>query len=140
MPFLGDALSWLTGTATTRDVNTIKKRVHQIITAQNVQQDSLVHVISILNVTRYAAQVDRQHINNVMDTVDETVHDVNNLFNITTSLATSLSYYQLGLHIKSVLANLWDSLSYIRVVSLHIMDYVNHDRNMFTPCFTHYRS
>ena len=125
MPFLADALSWFTGTATTRDVNTIKKRVNQLIAAQNVQQDTLVHVISILNITRYAAQVNRQHINIIMDTVDETVHDVNNLYNITTSLATSLSYYQLVLHIRSVLANLWDSLSYIIAVSLHIMDYAD---------------
>ena len=60
-----------------------------------------------------------------MDTVDETVHDVNNLYNITTSLATIQSYYQLVLYIRSVLANLWDWLSYIRVVSLHIIDYIN---------------
>ena len=60
-----------------------------------------------------------------MDKVDETVNDVNNLYNLTTSLATSLSYYQFILHIRSVLANLWDSLSYIRMVSIHTMDYVN---------------
>ena len=90
-----------------------------------MQQDTLVHVISILNITRYAAQANRQHINIIMDTVDETVHGVNNLYNITTSLATSLTCYQLVIHIRSVLANLQDSLSYIRVVSLHIMDYIN---------------
>ena len=28
LPFLGDALSWLTGTATTKDVSSIKKRVN----------------------------------------------------------------------------------------------------------------
>ena len=60
-----------------------------------------------------------------MDKVDETVHDVNNLYNITTSLATSLGYHQLILHIRSVLANLQDSLSYIRTVSVHTMDYVD---------------
>ena len=60
-----------------------------------------------------------------MDRVDEMVQDVNNLYNITTSLATSLSYYQLVLHIKSVLANLQDFLSYIRKVSMHIMDYID---------------
>ena len=60
-----------------------------------------------------------------MDKVDETVHDVNNLYNLTTSLATSLSYHQLILHIRLVLANLWDSLSYIRTVSMHIMGYIN---------------
>ena len=60
-----------------------------------------------------------------MDKVDETVQDVDNLYNLTTSLATSLSYHQLILHIKSVLANLWDSPTYIRTVSMHTIDYVN---------------
>ena len=58
-----------------------------------------------------------------MDAVDKTVHDVNNLYNITTSLYTSLSYHQLVLDIRSILANLWDLLSYIRTVSMHTMDY-----------------
>ena len=60
-----------------------------------------------------------------MDKVDEMVNDVNNLYDLTTSLVTSLSYYQLILHIRSVLANPWDSLSYIRMVSMHTMDYVD---------------
>ena len=60
-----------------------------------------------------------------MDKVDETSHDVNNLYNLTTSLATSLSYHQLILYIRSVLANLQDSLSYIRTVSIHTMDYID---------------
>ena len=125
LPFLGNALSWLRGTATTQDVNSIKKKVNQLTEAQSTQQEAIVLIVSILNVTRYTAQVNRQHVNIVMDRVDETVQDVNNLYNITTSLATSLSYYQLVLHIRSVLANLWDSLSYIRTVSIHIMDYID---------------
>ena len=60
-----------------------------------------------------------------MDKVDKTVHDVNNLYNLTISLATSLSYQQLILHIRSVLANLWDSLSYIRTVLMHTVDYID---------------
>ena len=59
-----------------------------------------------------------------MDKVDETVHNVNNLYNLTISLATSVSFHQVILHIRSVLANHWDSLSYIRSVSLHTMAYV----------------
>ena len=90
-----------------------------------MQQAAIVHIVSILNITRYTAQVNRQHINIIMDRVDETVHDVNNLYNITTSLHTSLSYHQLVLHLKSVLANLWDSISYIRAVPMHIMDYID---------------
>ena len=76
-----------------------------------------------MSITRYAVKVNRQHINIIMDKVDETVHDVNNLYNLATSLSTSLSYYQLIVHIRSVLANLWDSLSYIRSVSMTTMDY-----------------
>ena len=91
MPFLGDALSWFTGTATTKDVNSIKQRVNQLTETQSTQQESMVHILSILNVTQYAAQVNRQHINILMDRVDEMVQDVNNLYNLTTSLATSLS-------------------------------------------------
>ena len=37
LPFLGDALSWLTGRATTKDVSSIKKRVNQLITTQHNQ-------------------------------------------------------------------------------------------------------
>ena len=102
-----------------------RKDINQFITAQNMQQDTLVHVIFILNITGYPTQVNRQHINIVMDTVDGTVCEVNNLYNITTSLATSLSYYQLVFHIRSILASLWDSLFYTRAVFLHIMDYIN---------------
>ena len=125
LPFLGDALSWLMGTATTKDINSIKKRVNYLIAAQSMQQEALVHIVSILNITRYAAQVNRQYVNIIMDTVDKMVHDVNSLYNITTSLYASLSYHQLVLHIRSVLANLWDSLSCIRTVSMHTMDYLD---------------
>ena len=125
LPFLGNGLRWLTGTATTKDVNSIKEDVNQLIETQSTQQEILVHIVSILNVTRYAAQVNRHSINILMDKVDETSHDINNLYNLTTSLATSLSYHQLVPYIRSVLANLRDSLSYIRTVSTHTMDYID---------------
>ena len=35
LPFLGNALRWLTGTATTTDVNSIKECVNQLIVAQS---------------------------------------------------------------------------------------------------------
>ena len=57
LPFLEDALRWLTGTATTKDINSIKTWINQLIAIQSLQQEILVHVIFILNITRYAAQV-----------------------------------------------------------------------------------
>ena len=106
LPFLGDALRWLTGTTTTKDVNAIKECVNHLTETQSIQQETLVHIVSILDVTRYAMQVNRLSINVLMDKVDETSQDVNNLYNLTTSLATSLSYHQLIPYIRSVLANL----------------------------------
>ena len=113
LPFLGDALRWLMGTATTKDINSIKTWINQLIMTQSSQQETLVHVISILNVTRYAAQVNRHSINILMDAAEATSHDINNLYSLTTSLATSISFHQLILHIRSVFANLHDSLNYI---------------------------
>ena len=60
-----------------------------------------------------------------MGAVNKTVHDVNNLYNITTSMYTSLSCHQLVPHIRSVLANLQDLLSYIKTTFMHTMDYIN---------------
>ena len=125
LPFLGDALRWLMGTATMKNVKSVKTRVNQLIATQSLQQETLVHIVSILNITRYAVQVNRQSINILMGKVDETSHDINNLYNLTTSLATSISFHQLILHIRSVFANLCYLLSYIRMVSTYTMDYIN---------------
>ena len=60
-----------------------------------------------------------------MDKMDEACQDVNNLYTLTTSLATSLSYHQIILYIRSVLAKFRDSLLYIIKVSTHTMDYID---------------
>ena len=102
LPFLGDALSWLTGRATTKNLRHIKRRVNLLIETQTPQQETLVHIISILNITRYAMQVNRQHINTVMQAVQRTHNDVTTLFNITSSIYTCINYQQIFLHICSI--------------------------------------
>ena len=113
LPFLGDNLSWLTGTATARDIHSIKTHINQLVAMQTLQCNTLVHIVSILNVTRYATQVNRHSINNLIDAVHTTSQDINNLYNLTTSLATSINFNQMILHIRSVFANLQDSLQYL---------------------------
>ena len=113
LPFLGDVLRWHTGTATTEDINSIKTWINQLIATQSLQQDTLVHIISILNITRYAAQVNRHSINILMDAAKATSHNINNLYNLTMSLATSISFHQLILQIRSVFASLHDFFNYI---------------------------
>ena len=92
LPFLGDALSWLTRTAMNRDVKDIKKIVTQLIKTQTKQQETLVHVISISSVTRYAMQANRQHINTVMEAAERTQNDITTLFKITSSIYTHINY------------------------------------------------
>ena len=121
---LGDALSWLTGTVISKDIRSFKTRVNQLIVTQHQQQETLVHIISILNVTRYATQVNRQHINMVMKAVERTHQDVTMLYNITSSLYTHLNYQQILLHTCSILTNLRDSLYYMQQVAMHVMDYI----------------
>ena len=125
LPFHGTALSWLMGTATTKDICSIKTRINQLIATQSSQCDTLVHIISILNVTRYATQVNRHSINNLIDAIHTATQDIDNLYNITTSLASSISFNQMILHIRSVFANLQDSMHYLCTLSTHTMDYID---------------
>ena len=125
LPFLATALSWLTGTATTKDICSIKTRINQLIAMQSSQHDTLVHIISILNVTRYATQVNRHSINNLIDAIHTATQDINTLYNLTMSLASSITFNQMILHIRSVFANLRDSMHYLCTLSTHTMDYIN---------------
>ena len=125
LPFLWDVLSWLTGTATTKDIHSIKTQINQLIATQTSQYNTLVHIVTILNITRYATQVNRHSINNLMDAVHTTSQDISNLYNLTTSLATSINFNQMILHIRSVFANLRDSLQYLQMVFTHTMEYIN---------------
>ena len=60
-----------------------------------------------------------------MDVAEATSHNINNLYNLTMSLATGINFHQLILHIRSVFSDLRDSLNYIQMVSAHSMDYIN---------------
>ena len=53
LPFLGSALKWLTGMATTKDIKHIKKRISSLIETQENQRKTMVHIVSILSLTRY---------------------------------------------------------------------------------------
>ena len=125
LPFLGTALSWLTGTATTKDIHSIRARINQLIATQSAQCNTLVHIVSILNVTRYATQVNRHSINSLIYAVHSAAQDIDNLFNVTSSLASSINFNQMTLHLRSVFANLRDTLKYLCTISMHTMDYIN---------------
>ena len=97
LPFLGDAFRWLTETATTKDINSIKTQINQLITTQSSQQETLVHVIPILtSPDMLPRSIDTASTFQWMQ--QRLLH--NNLYNLTMSLATSISFHQLILHIR----------------------------------------
>ena len=125
LPFLGYAIKWLTGTATMRDTQEIKQCVNQLIQDLTKQQKSLVHVISILNVTRYTAQVSKQKLNEMIDALQKSNEDLNRLFNTSEVLTQCIRYQQMYIYMCTLLANPRGSLIYIRQVAIHSMDYVD---------------
>ena len=136
LPFLGDALSWLTGTATTKDVSSINKRINQLITTQNTQE-TLVHIICVLNITRYATQVNRQHINIVVNTEERTHQDVTILYNITfivhqPELSADHTSCLLCFSKSLRFAVLYESSHH----AYHALYRCSHNRNTFTSCTT----
>ena len=80
--------------------------INQLIATQFLQCNTLGNIVLILNVTQYATQVNRHSINNLIDAIHTTTQDINNLYNLTMSLAASITFKWMILHIKSVFANL----------------------------------
>ena len=83
LPFLGSALKWLTGKATTKDIKHIKKQISSLIKTQENQWKTMVHIVSILNLIRYETQVNRQQINIILKELTKSNENIRALFNIT---------------------------------------------------------
>ena len=69
--------------------------------------------------------MNRHSINNLIDAIHTAIQDINNLYNLTMSLASSITLHQMILHIRSVFANLQDSMHYLCTLSAHTMDYID---------------
>ena len=101
LPFLGSALKWLTGTATRKDVKHIKKWISSVIETQENQRKTMVHIVSILNLTRYETQGNRQRINIILKELTKSNEDIRALFNITNQLATQVQVQNIVLHLSN---------------------------------------
>ena len=119
LPFLGDALKRLSGRTTMRDTWEIKQHVNQLKQEHTRQQETVGSVISILNVIKYAAQVNRLKLNEIIDALQRSNEDLNPVFNITEVLTQHIRYQQMYIYTHTVLAYLRDSLTYIMYVTTH---------------------
>ena len=125
LPFLSSALKWLTGTATTKDIKYIKKRISSLIETQESQWKTMVHIISILNLTRYKTQVNRQRINIILKELTKSNEDIRALFNITNQLATQVQVQNIILHLRAMLVNLRDCLHFMKQLANHVLEYID---------------
>ena len=125
LPFLGSALKWLTGTATTKDIKHIKKQISSLIKTQENQQKTMVHIVSILNLTRYETQVNRQWINIILKELTKSNKDIRALFNITNQLATQVQVWNTILHLRAMLTNLRDCLHFMKQLANHVLEYID---------------
>ena len=94
----------------------------KINTKQTQQQETLVHVISILNITRYVSQVSRQKINEVMDALQKANQVMNILLNVTDVPIQHLTCHQMYTYACTTFAYLRDCPTYMMQVATHMMD------------------
>ena len=103
----------------------IKQQVNFSIQEQSQKQETIVYIISILNVTRHATKVNRQKISKVMDALQKVNQDINILLNITDVLTQCLRYNQIYTYTCTIFAYLRDFLIYMKQVATLTMDYVD---------------
>ena len=85
----------------------------------------MVHIISILNLTRYKTQVNRQRINIILKELMKSNEDIRALFNTTNQLATQVQVQNIVLHLRAMLANLIDCLHFIKQLANHVLEYID---------------
>ena len=60
-----------------------------------------------------------------MDALQRSNEDLDRLFNITETLMQCIRYQQMYISMCTILAYLRDSLTYMRLIAIHTMDYVD---------------
>ena len=88
-----------------------RNQVNSLIQEQTQKQETLVHIISTLNVTRYTTWVNRKKLNEVMDAVQKANEDMNILLNVTDVLMQHLRYHQIYTYAHTISAYLRDCLT-----------------------------
>ena len=86
---------------------------------------TMVHIVSILNLTRYETQVNRQWINIILKELTKSNKVIRALFNITNQLATQVQVQNIVLHLRAMLVNLRDCLHFMKQLANHILEYID---------------
>ena len=92
-----------------------------LIQEQTQQQETLVNIISILNIIWNATQVNTHKLNELMGALQKANEDMNILFNITDILTQCFRYHQIYTYAHIILAYLRACLTYMRQDTTHTM-------------------
>ena len=82
----------------------------------------MAHIVSILNLTHYETQVNRQWINIILKELTKSNEDIRALFNITNQLATQVQVQNIMLHLQAMLTNLKDCLHFMKQLANHVLE------------------
>ena len=85
----------------------------------------MVHIVSILNLTHYETQVNRQRKNIILRELMRSNEDIRALFNITNQLATQVQVQNIVLHLRAMLTNLRDCLHFMKQLANHVLEYID---------------
>ena len=110
-----------------------KQWIYQLIQEQTKQQETLVHVISILIITKCATQVNRQKLNEVMDALQKTNEAVNTLLNNTDIL--TVSQIPTDIHLFPYYTSLPQILPHVHETSCHThngLHWCSYDQHIVT--------
>ena len=85
----------------------------------------MVHIVSILNLTRYETQVNRQRINIILRELTKSNENIRALFNITNQLTIQVQVQNIVLHLRAMLINLRDCLHFMKQLANHVLEYID---------------
>ena len=121
--FISNALKWLTGTTTMKNLNKIKWRVNDLIQSQESNHKTLVHILSVINITHYESQVNCQKTNEIIDQLTNTNEGLHSLMNFTSELAAKVQVNEISINVQTMLSNLRDCLDYTKQLTNLILEY-----------------
>ena len=85
----------------------------------------MVYIVSILNLTCYKTQVNRQQINIILEELTKSNEDIRALFNITNQLATQVQVQNIVLHLRGMLPNLRDCLHFMKQLANQVLECID---------------
>ncbi|XP_045161463.2 uncharacterized protein LOC123526385 [Mercenaria mercenaria] len=112
LPFLGNVLSWLTGTSTEDQVNAVRKNVAHLAKTQQAILHVVEESLTVLNVTKTGVQENRNTINDIISALDSIDRNLSNLRDrVHKELTVLTNFVQTYFYLNGIIQNLKELIS-----------------------------